>query len=413
MSEVRFGSWSVAESPVTIEYSLVVIEEIRHEVAEGFQKLSRGGMEVGGVLYGTRDGRTVTVLAMRPMACEHARGPAFLLSDQDRSILAEQLEHGGEDPRLEGLICVGWFLSHTRSEIMLSDSDLEIYRDCFGAPWQVSLVIRPGRGGSMRAGFFVREADGTVKSESSYLEFNFPDRLAGVLDRAPRADRPAGERRLPSYVRTEGAAAPMPFRRESPQLLPSGASSSFAGPQLLPAPPPRPKWPWLVVWAVIVLGLAGWGVRSFLLIPRADPIALFVLEHEGQLQIQWNHNARSVTGAAGGTLDIADGKDTRHVPLSPQDLAKGSFTYQRNTGDVEVRMAVEDSQGKKVEERSQYLGTAPTKVDSQEMKDLQQQRDALQAEVERLRLANGSQAQRIQELERTERILETRLGIKQ
>ena len=201
----------------------------------------------------------------------------------------------------------------------------------------------------------------------------------------------------------------MPFRRESPQLLPSGV----AGPQLLPTPPPRAKWPWLVAWAVIVLALGGWGVRTFLLIPRADPIALFVLEHEGQLQIQWNHSSRSVTGAAGGTLDIADGKDTRHVPLSPQDLAKGSFTYQRNTGDIEVRMAVEDPQGKRIEERSQYLGSAPVKVDSQEMRDLERQRDDLQAEVERLRLANGSQAERIQELERTERILETRLGIKQ
>jgi proteasome lid subunit RPN8/RPN11 len=409
MSEVRFGSWSVAESPVAIEYSLVVIEEIRHEVAEGFQRLSRGGMEVGGVLYGTRDGRTVTVLAMRPMACEHARGPAFLLSDQDRSILAEQLEHEGEDPRLEGLTCVGWFLSHTRSEILLSDSDLEIFRDCFGAPWQVTLVIRPGRGGSMRAGFFVREADGTVKSESSYLEFNFPDRLAGVLDRSPRVERHAPERRsLGGHARAAEAAAPVPFRRESPQSMPSLGP----GPQLLPAPPPRSKWPWLVAWAVVVLALAFFGVRAFVLSPRTDPIALSVLEHDGQLQIQWNHTARSVTGASAGTLDIADGKDARHVPLSPQDLAKGSFTYQRNTGEVEVRMAVEDAQGKKIEERSQYLGSAPAKVDSQEMRDLQQQKDALQAEVDQLRRSNGAQAERIQELERAQKILETRLGIK-
>ena len=408
MSEVRFGSWSVPESPVSIEYSLVVIEEIRHEVSEGFQKLSRGGMEVGGVLYGTREGRTVTVLAMRPITCEHARGPAFLLSDQDRGILAEQLEHEGEDPRLQGLICVGWFLSHTRSEIMLSDSDLEIYRDYFAAPWQITLVIRPGRGGSMRAGFFVREADGTVKSESSYLEFNFPDRLAGVLDRGPRVERNPMERRSAYPRGAEAATVAVPFRRENPQV----SSSLGPGLQLLPAPAPKAKWPWLVGWAVVVLALAGWGVREFVLAPRTDPIALIVAEHDGQLQIQWSHTARSVTGAAAGTLDIADGKDTRHVPLSPQDLAKGSFTYQRNTGDVEIRMAVEDPQGKRVEERSQYLGTAPTKVDSEEMRTLQQQRDDLQAEVDRLKQVNGTQAERIQELERAQKILETRLGIK-
>ena len=127
MSDTKFGSWSVAESPISIEYSLVVIEEIRHEVAEGFQRLSRGGIEVGGVLYGTRDGRTVRVLAMRPVACEHARGPAFLLSDRDRVALNEQLVRDKDEPNLEGLISVGWFLSHTRSEIALTESDLEVY----------------------------------------------------------------------------------------------------------------------------------------------------------------------------------------------------------------------------------------------------------------------------------------------
>src|SRR5580693_3213941 len=152
MSDTRFGSWSAAESPVTIEYSLVVIEEIRHEVSEGFQKLSRGGIEVGGVLYGTRDGRTVRVLAIRPIACEHARGPGFLFSDKDRIALNEQLLRDKDDPQLKDLISVGWFLSHTRSEIALAETDLEIYSIFFPAPWQLTLVVRPGRSGTMRAG---------------------------------------------------------------------------------------------------------------------------------------------------------------------------------------------------------------------------------------------------------------------
>ena len=64
--DVKFGLWTVPESPISVEYSLVVIEEIRHEVAEGYQRLSRGGIEVGGVLYGTwSTNRTVRVLAMR------------------------------------------------------------------------------------------------------------------------------------------------------------------------------------------------------------------------------------------------------------------------------------------------------------------------------------------------------------
>ena len=88
---------------------------------------------------------------MRPIACEHARGPSFILSDKDRAALHEQLVRDKEDPQLEGLISVGWFLSHTRSEIMLSEADQEIFSIFFPAPWEVTLVVRPGRGGSMRA----------------------------------------------------------------------------------------------------------------------------------------------------------------------------------------------------------------------------------------------------------------------
>src|SRR2546423_3788308 len=100
VSDMKFGSWSVAESPITIEYSLVVIEEIRHEVAEGFQKLSRGGIEVGGVMYGVRAGQTVRIMAIRPAACEHASGPAFRPSERDRTALQEQLRQDLTDPRL-------------------------------------------------------------------------------------------------------------------------------------------------------------------------------------------------------------------------------------------------------------------------------------------------------------------------
>ena len=184
MSEdINFGSWAVVESPLTIEYSLVVIEEIRHAVTEGFQRLSRGGLEVGGVLYGTHEGFSVRIQAMREIVCEHARGPSFLLSDNDRAALTEQLAHDLEDHRLEGMVAVGWFLSHTRGEIALTDSDLETFNAFFPAPWHITLVIQPGRSGFMRAGFFVREADGEVKTERSYLDFSFPDRQAAVPDR--------------------------------------------------------------------------------------------------------------------------------------------------------------------------------------------------------------------------------------
>ena len=141
MSDAKFGSWVVPESPVDVEYSLVVIDEIRQVVADGFQRLQRGGIEVGGVLYGTRADRIVKVTAMREIACEHARGPTFHLSDNDRAALTAQLARDKEDMRLEGLQVVGWFLSHTRSDVTLQQSDLDTYSKFFPELWQVTMVV--------------------------------------------------------------------------------------------------------------------------------------------------------------------------------------------------------------------------------------------------------------------------------
>lgn len=413
MSDVKFGSWSVPESPIVVEYSLVVIEEIRHEVAEGFQRLSRGGIEVGGVLYGTHEGRNVRILAMRPIACEHARGPSFLLSDKDRVALNDQLLRDAEDSRLEGLVSVGWFLSHTRSEIALTDSDLEIFSIFFPAPWQVAMVVRPGRGGSMRAGIFVREADNTVKSERSYLEFNFPDRLAGVFDRAPDRPRPErGERRIPSYFRADAGAA-APARTPAFAAIPAEAGYAEA-PQLLAAPPPKRHWIWLAVWVALVAALAVAGLRYWMPAspPASQSMSLAVVERDGQLVIQWNPASPPVRTASRGSLEIVDGTDSRTVELMPADLAAGRFTYVRKSGDVGVRMTVDDPGGARPQEASRFLGLPPAApVNKQELSDLEQRRADLEAEVARLRQQNQAQAERIQTLERTLRILQLRLGI--
>jgi hypothetical protein len=267
----------------------------------------------------------------------------------------------------------------------------------------------------MRAGFFVREADGTVNSERSYQEFNFPDRLAGVLDRAPRVDRggPSRVHERRGSPREAAAAAPALARRETTVAPPKFGllGSAVETPDLLPAPPPRRKWPWLVLWGVAVLGLAVLGLRYFMDRPGPQPVSLTVIEHDGQLQIEWNHTSRAVTSAVRGTMSIQDGGETQNATLAPQDLARGKFTYQRKTGDIEVRLIVEGQDGQRVQEASRYLGQPPPRVTPAELKALEEKRDQLQAEIARLQGANAAQAARIQQLERTLRILQTRLGV--
>jgi len=448
MSDATFGTWSAAASPLTIEYSLVVIEEIRHEVAEGFQKLSRGGIEVGGLLYGVKEEQAVRIMAIRPVACEHASGPTFRLSERDRAVLHEQIRHDAADSRLEDLVCVGWYVSHTRTEITLSESDQDIFSTFFAQPWQVTLVVRPSRGGNMRAGFFVREPDGTVNGSQSYLEFNFPDRMAGVFEnrgenRGERRPEPRVERRSFAVRQSPEprnaapatdvpVAVPAPEVRSVPQPSPvrppSNPTSLFGqsmqAPSAVPPsaldliePDPRPvkttlgkKWLWLVAALIVIVALAATGARFLKSDPAGETISLSVLEREGQLDIEWNRLAASISKAVGGTLEISDGPQNRSIPLKPAELALGKFSYKRGTGDIQVRMVVDEPDGKKVQEASRFLGPPPSSGNADQLKTLQQRKDELEAEVARLKQSNGDQAQRIQQLERTLKILQTRQG---
>jgi hypothetical protein len=260
-----------------------------------------------------------------------------------------------------------------------------------------------------------------VKTEPSYLEFNFPDRLAGVLDRAPERpprDRPV--RKAPSFYREDagsgaGAGAPTgaaaPQRREAAPFALTGPT--FGGPQLLPHAAPRRKWPWLIAWIALVLIVAGAGWRWWMLTNAPEPITLAVAEHDGQLQVQWNHSARLVREAVRGSLEISDGGESKTMALSREMLASGNFTYVRKTGDVEVRMTVETPEGARWQEASRYLGRPPGAIVGSDpasgTKPMEAGAQPLAAgsdEVTRLRQENAKQAGRIRQLELQLKILQ-------
>jgi proteasome lid subunit RPN8/RPN11 len=412
LTDPNFESWGVEESPISIDYSLVVIEEIRHEVAQGLQRFSRGGLEVGGVLYGARDGRKVRIQAMRPIECEHKLGPSFVLSEADRAALEQQLREEAGDPGLAGLICVGWYVSHTRGEIALTEADREIFSSFFPNPWQVTLVVRPGRAGSMRAAFFVWEADGSVQADRSYKEFDFPDRLAGVLDR-PRGG-PRGETLRLGY-RSAGAPIPIPTRHDPAPGAPAPPAGLFETSHYMPAPlPQRRRWPWVAGIAAAVLAAVGLlGSRYWFAPETPEPLALAVLEQAGQLQVQWNPVARPIQKAVRGYLEFVDGGESSTIALSRPELESGKYQYVRKSGDVEVRLVAENADNQLVSERSHFVGRPPVVPQNEELRALEAQKAELEAEVERLRRENASQAARIQQLNTMIRVLQSRLGIAQ
>src|SRR5580698_318154 len=167
--ETAVGEWTAPQCPFRIEYSARVLDDIRLAVVDAFFSLPRGGAEIGGILLGQHDDGRVLIAGFEPLDCEHATGPSFTLSARDQTLLAEMTAVARRNP--PNLQPVGWYHSHTRSEIFLSDADQDIHNRFFPEPWQVALVLKPHTFEPTRGGFFFREPDGSMRGAASYREF--------------------------------------------------------------------------------------------------------------------------------------------------------------------------------------------------------------------------------------------------
>src|SRR5690242_17522932 len=96
-SRVDAGVWSVPGHATVIEYSRAVLNEILAQVVDAFDTYLAGGYEVGGVLFGLRNGATVRVLAFRKLEIVPPR-PSFVLSEADERSLQALIDQGKKDP---------------------------------------------------------------------------------------------------------------------------------------------------------------------------------------------------------------------------------------------------------------------------------------------------------------------------
>lgn len=346
----EFVTWSAPEHAFKIQCSGVVLDEIRQTAVEGYHSVPHGGVETGGVLFGTHEPDAVRIAAWRPIACEYAYGPSFSLSDKDEAALAKTLQSWSGDAALAGLGPAGWYRAHNRSEISLSDADLAFFNRFFPQPWQVALIVRPASFAPTRAGFFFREPDGSIRTQSSYHECVLKPAVAPSL---PQAPPPVAVPEPPQIV-----AAPEP----SPV---AAGTESAALPEPGPAPvverePPaeealhrskRRNW---YVAGLIVLVLAA-VVGFWLLRPSNRGLSLSATDVSGQLRITWDRTAGSIRHATGGLIDIDDGGLRTEVKLAPADLRSGSVFYARQSGNVAVRMTVYLPGSAPVAEISRFL----------------------------------------------------------
>jgi len=165
--------WRAEECPFTIEYPAGFLERIRERAVDAFHSLPNGGLEIGGILFGrvypnARVPLRVEFTAERPIECNHAHGPIFVLTDEEKARLAALLDKSRLDPALSAFSVAGFWVSHGRGPLAMTADDRELFRKFLPNPWQVALVLKPESGAATRASFFFRAAGELAPHEARH-----------------------------------------------------------------------------------------------------------------------------------------------------------------------------------------------------------------------------------------------------
>lgn len=148
--------------------------------------------EVGGWLIGKRrrdkrSGEEFIIIDTILPAQHTQQGIAFLTFTQDSQVaLHTLLQESYPDKEL-----VGWYHTHPRMGIFLSEMDTWLHNHFFPEQWQVALVIEPC---SARGGFFIRQEDGSLDARRyfGFFELNNGKRRSVVHWRnlVPQSESP-------------------------------------------------------------------------------------------------------------------------------------------------------------------------------------------------------------------------------
>jgi len=259
MVSVHYRRWCPPASPLRIEFRAELLDDVRR----GSARPSRFHPEINqssGLLFGLRQLDEVRILS--------SRGDA-------------------------GLSPLGIFVCRARGEVFLTDDDLANFEQHQGL---LALVVAGGR-----AGFFVREPDGSIQAIRSHEEF-------------PVALAPP-------------AVAKNVVKRTKPRLVAE---------RPIPAPGVWPAWKRMAACAAVLAVPAG--ALAYLRPLLRLPIALALREEAGQLVIGWNAGALM----DGSRLEIRDGSERTLLMLAAQT---SGATYRPQGSDVEVRLTTDTRTG--------------------------------------------------------------------
>jgi proteasome lid subunit RPN8/RPN11 len=213
------GSWSFEGSSRTIECAAPLIDQIGAAAREGFMRFPHGGVEIGGVLFGVRHRDTVRIMASRALTIEYAKGPSFVLSEADEAALRALIESAHKDPELRGLDVAGWYESHTRRDLKLSERDLALFDRHFSEPWHICMVFKPEAQSPTRITTYVRAEGGSLCEAAAYREIKFYDLEVQEAATPPESKAPAPLAAVEQEPVTPARSVAEAIPREQPRTV--------------------------------------------------------------------------------------------------------------------------------------------------------------------------------------------------
>ncbi len=383
------ASWEDPQCAFRIEWDTFLLDQVRIVVVDALYAVPRGGIEIGGVLLGKFDGKLLSIDDWAPMECEHLTGPSFVLSAKDQAALQLQIEALGTK-------VVGWFRSHTRSEIDFSPVDLSIHHQFFPGLSQIAMVLRPTNMQPVRANYFFPGPDGSM--------------LRGASDFTLEAAPGESKARSRSNAVTAAAAPPKPKPAMPPKpnpamppkpvlptvgnAIPATPQPFVPGPGVLaaavprertkpgeplkaspvkpPAPvhlpePPRParhKEPeetshfllYAALVVMLVLTVAAYFTRESWMRKSPELLKLQASDVDGKLLIRWI----PIRDAQTGQLNIKDGNKSTDVTLDPLQLRQGYYVFARQAVNDTVHLKIGDR-----EETTSFAGPVAIRRNSE------------------------------------------------
>ncbi len=390
-----YYSWAPDGKPIQVRLDFGVIDRMSAEVMRGFGSVPKRGAEVGGILLGEvdkTDKLSIHVHDFVMVACDYRRGPSYQLTSGDTLLFSEAVAKATATGTRD-LQPVGYFRSHTRDGMGLTEDDLQLFSNYFPDPTSVMLLVRPFATKVSQAGFFFEE-HGQIRSDATYLTFPFRRRElgGGSMGDNPRQSAESAavslsEAESPAVTEPpESASEPMaasaftdtltgPFaatgssasgnsidnrrlfgnRDEAPVGFPSGYDASTPreslgsfGASTEATQKIKKSWVWLPLSSIfLMLGvLVGFLIAITIRRPNtAIPLSAYALTLTAQqepdaIHVTWDRGALPVAIATHGILHIQDGDFYKAVELKAADLQTGSVIIRNVRNNVTLRLEV-------------------------------------------------------------------------